>query len=92
MAANPATTSHVPLNVSYGSRQLAKDVGARWDPDSKQWLLALPAALAHKSMWQPAYLLMADALEAVWQPKITAAPGLALWEGAAYTGGNGWTP
>ena len=88
-----ARAQGIPLVVSYDDRQVAKDAGARWNGEKKQWMLALPAAFAHKARWPAAYLAVYDEL-LLEAPLLLGAPegaSLPINEEAVYTGGNGWT-
>lgn len=42
------------LNVSYEDRDLAKRLGARWDPSVRKWYCAKGSALAKIFAWRAA--------------------------------------
>jgi hypothetical protein len=78
----------VPLHVSYKDRHVAKQLGARWVPATKQWVLKYKAACdLDKHMW---HVTCRD----LWDGRLEEGGGMDTsqhWYRNAYTGGNGWT-
>jgi len=56
-------TEGVPLNVKYDNRQWAKDIGARWNPEKRVWVLRMPEALKHPSAWKGPYAALFETVK-----------------------------